>query len=555
MSPSTSELDVDLLILGGGITGAGIARDAALRGLNVALVESHDFASGTSHLTSKVVHGGLRYLEHGHVRPVVEALIERYRLLENLAPNLIRPLQFVLPFENRDFIKWLYVVTGLQLYGLPEWYRCGRAPSPMLGVRLRRDYPLMRPYSFAVTFWDAQTNDSRLVISTLRTAEAHGAVLLNYTAIREAAFDGGEWRVRVASQVDGAVRLIRAKAVANATGPWCPITAEALGVSYVALSWVKGAHIMLPLPPRFGEDAIVLRSVRDERPLWAIPWHHRLIVGTTECTYTGDLRNVRPTPDEVADLFDSFTRAFPRAGYSRDAIKCAYAGVRPIVPQSDRDTNRLSREHRIDADAERRLVTVMGGKLTTFRIMAEQAVDEVERLLGRPPTLWRARRRLRGQQLWPGLSREEGRQVRANLARVYDALPHRDWLIKHLVRLYGWEASGILEKIARQPKLGTPLTESVPYTPAELGYLARTEKPLHLIDLLKRRTSLYFLAENCCVEQLPLIAEYVGRRLDWDAERQAREIDAALAEFDADMAACRTGARPCVGPNLQIVVA
>lgn len=555
MSLNDTDLDVDLLILGGGITGAGIARDAAMRGLHVVLIESHDFASGTSHLTSKVVHGGLRYLEHGHIRPVMDALIERYRLLEHLAPNLIRPLQFVLPFENADFIKWLYTLTGLQLYGLPEWYRCGRAPSPMLGVRLHRDYPLMRPYSFAVTFWDAQTNDARLVMSTLRTAEANGALLLNYASLRDAARTNDGWLVSVMAAGEPRARRIRARTVVNATGPWCPLTAERLGVEHLSLKWLKGTHIMLPRPARFGDDAIVMRSVRDDRPLWVIPWHHRLIVGTTECVYTGDLRNVRPTADEVDDLFESFRASFPRAGFDRADIRCAYAGVRPIVPQSSDEANKLSREHRIDTDAARMLVTVMGGKLTTFRIMAEQAVDEVDRMLGRPPAAWRLRRRLRTQLLWPGLTPDEGRQVRANLARVYDSLPYRDRLIKHLVRLYGWEASGVLEEIARQPALGTPLTESVPYSLAELGYLAQTEKPAHLIDLLKRRTSLYFLADHCCAGELPKMAEYIGRRLGWDRERQSREVEAVLAEFAADTAACQIPATPSSAPELRTVVA
>jgi len=550
-----SDQEIDLLVFGGGITGAGIARDAALRGLSIALVESHDFASGTSHLTSKVVHGGLRYLEHGHIKPVVDALIERYRLLEHLAPNLIRPLQFVLPFENNEFVKWLYTLTGLHLYGFPEWYRCGRASGPRLGVRLTRDYPLMRPYPFAVTFWDAQTNDARLVLSTLRTAEASGAMLQNYTSIREAVYDNHRWHLTVCSERDGQTHKFRARAVVNATGPWCPQTAALLGVKYVSLTWLKGSHMMLPRPARFGEDAIVMRSVRDNRPLWVIPWHHRLIVGTTESNHTGDLRDVRPTADEVDDLFESFRRAFPKAGFSRGDICGAYAGVRPIVPQGVESANQLSREHRIDVDADRRLVTVMGGKLTTFRMMAEQSVDEVERLLHRSPPIRAVRRRLREQRLWPGLSRDEGRQLRANLARIYDALPHRDRLVKHLVLSYGWEASGILEEIARQPSLGVPLTQTVPYTVAELGYLARTEKPLRLLDLVKRRTSLYFLADDCCACMLPRIAEHVGRSLGWDRERRARELEHVAAEFAADLACCRPSTAAPALLDRQSVVA
>ncbi len=560
LSHETLPSEVDCLIIGGGISGAGIARDAAMRGLSVLLVESNDFASGTSHLTSKVIHGGLRYLEHGHIRPVVEGIVERHRLLTRLAPNLVRPLKFVLPFEGRRFPKWVVTLCGLQLYGLPEWYSGSRGSAPMLGVRLRRDYPTMRPHPFAVTFWDAQADDTRLVMATLRAAQREGGVISNYTSITEARFDDGLWTVRVSAEghrSESQVRTVRTKAIVNATGPWSPLTAESLGHAPTKLLWIKGSHILLPRPRRFGDDAIVIRSVRDLRPLWVIPWHNRLIVGTTERPYDGDLRAVRPTSEEIDDLFESLVHFFPGMRVQRSDIRCAFAGVRPIIPQTTDSANRLSREHRVDVDPDRRVVTVLGGKLTTFRRIAEQVGDEVDRLLGHQPPTSELRHRLRTELLWPDLTSAESRKLRANLAGRLpgDVDPGAD-ITHHLTRHYGWDALLILEEAASRGRLagrgphvggreaplglGGRLFDGLPYTLAEMAYLCRAEKVCHLIDLVKRRVPLYFLVDNAGLESLPAIARHVAAILGWDEDRQEREVSAVADEFRADMAACAT---------------
>lgn len=530
---------MDCLVLGGGITGAGVARDAAMRGHRVWLVDSHDFASGTSHLTSKVVHGGLRYLEHGHIRPVVEGIVERYRLLDRIAPNLVHPLKFVLPFEGHRFPKWLATLSGLQLYGLAEWYRCNQPSTPMLGVRLRRDYPAMRPHPFAVTFWDAQTNDARLVMAALRTAEREGAVLRNYTRLSGARFANGAWIVRLTdtSACDPEVGYtIRAKSVVNATGPWSPLTAELIGAEPRPLFWIKGSHILLNRPARFGRDAIVIQSVRDRRPLWVIPWENRLIVGTTESRYEGDLRHVRPTADEVEDLYASFAHYFPGLGIMRGEICGAYAGVRPIIPQEVDSANSLSREHRIEVDAARRLVTVSGGKLTTFRRIAEQAVDQIDALLARDAPQGPLRDRLRHAMLWPDLTLSQSRRFCANLWRLYGGDGINGEVIEHLVRHQGWDSSAILRGAAGRKRLLCPLYEGLPYTLAELAYLSRVERVRHLIDLVKRRTSLYFLAERSGIDSLPRIVKHVAPLLGWNEARQARELSMVADEFRADMA-------------------
>ncbi|RME39050.1 MAG: hypothetical protein D6788_06250, partial [Planctomycetota bacterium] len=222
-------------------------------------------------------------------------------------------------------------------------------------------------------------------------------------------------------------------------------------------------------------------------------------------------------------------------------IRCAYAGIRPIVPQERESGNALSREHRIEVDEGRRLVTVMGGKLTTFRHMAEQAVDRVDRVMGRAAPSAKTRRRLRSELLWPGLTPAEGRRLRSNLGKVFSAGGVDAEQVRHLVRYYGWEASLILDEIGRHPERGRPVFPGLPYSAAELTYLARTERVRHLVDLLKRRTPLYFLASSLHrePERLDGLAGEIGRVLRWDQERIAREAAAVRDTYRADMQAVK----------------
>ena len=323
----------------------------------------------------------------------------------------------------------------------------------------------------------------------------------------------------------------------NATGPWAPVTTQLLGGDPMPLLWIKGSHILLERPKEFGNDAIVIRSVRDLRPLWVIPWETRLIVGTTESNYTGDLRNVRPDADEIDDLFTSFTRYFPTSGLARGDIRCAYAGVRPIVDQGGGSENSLSRKSEIVVDRDRRLIAVNGGKLTTFRRMAEQTIDEVDQLLPRPTADADLRHRLRNAPLWPGLSCTDAARWIAELTNASDGSGGAGRVVSHLVRLYGRDAAAILKDASRIQFLGEPLFADLPYCLAELIYLCKSEQVCHLLDLVKRRTSIYFLADHGGQALLPRIVERIAPVLGWNADRVAAELAAVSEEFDADCSA------------------
>lgn len=548
-------IDVDCLVLGGGITGAGVARDAAMRGLRTMLVDTADFASGTSHLTSKVVHGGLRYLEHGHFRLVAEGLVERDRLLNKMAPHLVRPLRFTIPFESNRLVKWAATVLGLQAYGLIEHVRAGRRSSPMSTWGLKRHHPALRSHPFGVSFWDAQTNDARLVMAVLRTASAAGAKLLNYATSTHAEFDGQQWTFRFVSEPRRRGWTVRARSVVNATGPWSPMTAEMLGSQPGELHWIKGSHLLLDRPADFGNDAVVIRSLRDRRALWVIPWENRLIIGSTESRFIGDLRRVHATKDEVDDLLSSFNHYFPALAAGYEDIRCAYAGVRPIVKQDAECENGMSRRHTLTLDAARKLVSVSGGKLTTFRRMAEEAVDELSTVAAWPTPAPAVREMLRQGALWPALTKDDSSIICSQVFRHYPELGDIREQVEHLVRLYGRDGVPVALEAAESPSMAERINPELPHCLAELAFLCRTEHVCHLSDLLKRRTPLYFLSDGGCADWLGQIVDHIAPILHWDWQRREFEIESVLAAHRADCAAFAPADEELVYPRLAAACA
>lgn len=529
--------EVDCVVLGGGITGAGIARDAALRGLRVLLIDSHDFASGTSQATSKLIHGGFRYLQHGRVRLVVEGIVERNRLLNNLAPHLSTPIKFVVPFEGRSMPLWAATSAVLHLYDLIGLYRCGGRSGGMMGTTLRQHYPALLPHPFGVRIWDAQTNDVRMVMAALRSAEIHGAVLSNYTTVRKAELCNGGWRMTLAREGEPFDEDVYARAVINATGPWSSVTADGLGATPPPLMWLKGTHLVVRSPRHFGRDAIIFRSVVNHRPLWAIPWEGRLLIGTTETRYAGDPRNVRPTTEEVSELLTSFHHWFPGHRIPAEDLISAFAGIRPIVDQEGNSENKLSREHEVETDSRRRLITVRGGKLTTFRLMAEQAVSALLTLLGRPPSPESTLVAVRRSRLWPGAPPRLDREPFATLVHELRQLSFADDSMTHLVRHFGADAGQVLSIATADPALAARVCPDQPYTLAECLYLADHEHVRHLVDLVRRRTTLYLLLGRSCPSAIQPLLSPLAARLGWSPARVNAECTELHDELNRDLAA------------------
>ncbi|MFM9029952.1 MAG: glycerol-3-phosphate dehydrogenase/oxidase, partial [Opitutaceae bacterium] len=367
---------LDLLVVGGGIVGAGVARDAALRGLRTGLVEQHDFAEGTSSRSTRLLHGGLRYLAQGHVGLVREASIEK-KTIHRIAPHLAQPLGFIFPaFAGNGNPLWQLRI-GVKLYDL----LCGGGnfePSRGLSLAQTRELlPALRPDGLrgAVRYFDALTNDARLVIDTLRSASRAGGAVLNYTRLEATHRDGSTWRTTVRDVLTGAAHEVRARAIINATGPW----SDGLPHSAVKLRLTKGIHLVvdharLPVP-----DAVVITEGR--RILFAIPWAGRVVLGTTDTDYRGRPEDVAVEPADTAYVLRTVNTWFPGAALQESDVISSWAGLRPLVANPDGTPSDISRAHEIRRP-EAGWWDITGGKLTTYRLMAEQAVDQVARELG-----------------------------------------------------------------------------------------------------------------------------------------------------------------------------
>lgn len=364
---------LDLLIIGGGIVGAGIARDAAMRGLKVGLVEQHDFAFGTSSRSSRLLHGGMRYLAQGRIGLVREASVEK-KIIHHIAPHLAEPLPFVFPTYrgDRDWILWQLKI-GVKVYDLLCSGRNLGKSSWMSPTEAVRKVPGLRPADLrgAVRYYDGFTNDARLVIDTLRSAANHGGKIVNYCRFQDAQ-RGEHWRARVSDQAGGKSFSVRAKAVVNATGPW----AGGLPHSRIDLRITKGVHLVvernrLPVP-----ETVVMTE--GKRILFAIPWGERTIIGTTDTDYAGSLDDVRIEDGEIDYLLKITGRFFPGANLTPADVISGWAGLRPLIANPNGKPSDISRSHQI-RNPEPGWWDVAGGKLTTYRLMAEETVDQIIR--------------------------------------------------------------------------------------------------------------------------------------------------------------------------------
>lgn len=360
----------DVLVIGGGIVGAGVAREGAMRGLRVGLIEQQDFAQGTSSRSSRLLHGGLRYLAQGRVLLVHEASREK-RILRLIAPHLAEPLAFIFPTYRRGaWPKWKLRI-GVRLYDL----LCGKNLGRSQVLRPRQVLDLL-PGLFsdrltgAVRYYDAKTNDSRLVLDTLRSAAGIGGRVLNYARLEQAEPSSGGWACRVRDVLSDHVFEVKASTVVNATGPW----SDRLKQSRTRLRLTKGVHLVidrqrLPMP-----DAVVMG--KDRRILFAIPWYDRVILGTTDTDYEGPLDHPTCNAADVAYILDVVNSSFPHAKLGVDDILSAWAGVRPLIAGEGGPSD-ISRGHEITLQ-NNGWCDVAGGKLTTYRLMAEQTIDRIE---------------------------------------------------------------------------------------------------------------------------------------------------------------------------------
>ncbi len=525
--------EFDVLVIGGGITGVGAALDAASRGLRVALVEARDLASGTSSRSSKLIHGGLRYLEQFDFKLVWEALRERDLLVSKLAPHLVKPVSFLYPL-HRKVLERPYVGAGLVLYDAMEGTKRPVPHHRHLTVRgALRMAPGLTPSGLAgaLLYYDAQTDDARYTVTVARTAAAHGALIGNQLSarhlLREGASDN-EGRVvgaRVRDEESGRELDVRAKRVVLCTGVWTDLVHELSGIrAGYKVRMSKGVHLVVPYEAIRSDTGIILRT--EKSVLFIIPWGQRWIVGTTDTDWTGDRAEPTATGEDIDYILAQANRILARPLTRADVIG-VYAGLRPLVAADDsKPTTKLSREHVVDTPVPG-LASIAGGKFTTYRLMARDVVDAAVADYGRwVPASVTDQLPLLGAD---GLAAAAAEAER--LAEDY-GLPRE--AVEHLLDRYGTLTEEVLELTRDDPALAQPLADGHPYLRAEVAYAVTHEGALHVEDVLVRRVRLFIETGAQGAEAVGPVTEIMGDLLGWDPARRAAETERYLELLEAD---------------------
>jgi glycerol-3-phosphate dehydrogenase len=465
----------DILIIGGGIVGAGAARDAAMRGLKVAVVEQHDFAAGTSSRSSRLLHGGLRYLAQGRVGLVHEASVEK-KIVHHIAPHIADPLPFIFPTyrNNKDWILWQLKI-GVKIYDL----LCGGRNLGKSTWHSREDTKRMVPAILeqnlkgAVRYYDGLTNDARLTIDSLRSAVRAGAVVINYCKFLDAQRTG-TWEAKVQDVITGQTFPVRSRTIINATGPW----ADGLPHSRVKLRATKGIHLVVdrsrvPVP-----DTVVMTE--GKRILFAIPWGERTILGTTDTDYNGAPEDVRTDKEDIDYVLKITNEFFPAAKLADKDVISFWAGLRPLIANPNGKPSDISRSHEI-RNPEPGWWDVAGGKLTTYRLMAEQVVDRI--------------------------LREQGMRAQPCRTASEPLLPVE-------------ETRGISSILPPE------------FSRAAVDHFVAKEWAMHLDDVMLRRSSWHYYSKDAA-QMASRVAEWMSELLGWSPEQKTAELARYESETQA----------------------
>lgn len=482
---------LDLLVVGGGIVGSGVARDAAMRGLRIGLVEQHDFAFGTSSRSSRLLHGGLRYLAQGRIGLVREASVEK-KILHHIAPHLADPLPFIFPtyHGNRDWVLWQLKI-GVKIYdllcsgrnlGKSSWLSRGEISQKVGGLQTNG-------LTGAVRYFDGLTNDARLVLDTLRSAERAGATVLNYCRFKKAErLPDSTWSCEIEDLFSGQNLTLRTRSIVNATGPW----ADGLAHSKVKLRLTKGVHLVVERARMSVPETVVMTE--GKRILFAIPWGERTILGTTDTDYNGSLDDVRADADDINYVLRVTNQFFPAAKLTTANVISTWAGLRPLTADSNGKPSDVSRAHEISSP-EDGWWDVTGGKLTTYRLMAEETVDHVVKKLVRGP----------GAQ----------RSIRLCQTAEVPLLPLNETQ----------NLSGVVP-----PEFSRRVVE----------HNCTHEWAVHLDDVMVRRTSWHYYHRDAAA-QAERVADWMAELLGWSDTQRSAELGRYLA----------IGGKPVRGDNVE----
>ena len=527
--------ELDVLVIGGGIVGAGAALDAVTRGLRTGMLEARDWASGTSSRSSKLVHGGIRYLEQLDFPLVREALIERGLLLQRIAPHLVKPVRFLYPL-TQPLLERAYVGAGMLLYdifsytglrppGVPHHRHLSRRQVLRAAPSLRHD-----AFVGGLSYYDAQVDDARYVATLARTASFYGAHVAN--RVKVVGF------VKVGQRVVGVKAHdvetgedfeIMAKQVVNATGVWTDETQAMVGErGQFKVRASKGVHLVVPRDRFHSKLGLLLRT--EKSVLFVIPWGRHWLIGTTDTQWTLVKAHPAATAADIDYILDHVNEVLS-VPLTRDDVEGVFAGLRPLLAGESDETSKLSREH-VVAHAVPGLVVVAGGKWTTYRVMAKDAIDEaVAALDGRTAESVTENIGLLGAEGYQAAWNKRGK-----IARAFGIHKFR---VEHLLERYGVLTDELLDLIRARPELLDPLPGADDYIGAEVVYAASHEGALHLDDVLARRTRISIESWDRGIAAAPVAARLMGEELGWDATRIEREVALYRARVEAELGSQR----------------
>jgi glycerol-3-phosphate dehydrogenase len=560
---------VDLVVLGGGITGAGVARDAQLRGITVALFEKGDYASGTSSKSSKLVHGGLRYLEQGEIALVFESVSER-RVQTSVAPHLVRPLPFLVPIFDGAKAGLELVNVGLWIYDALAMFRAPRMHKTFRGTKKALALePRLRADGLrgVIEYYDCATDDARMVIENIVDARDLGAYCGNYQEVvkmdrRDDAPDGDIVAVQVRDRFTNETKRVACKAIAFAAGAWTDEMMQRLAIPTTGLGRkkllrrTKGVHIVIPHERLPLVRAITLMSPVDGRVMFAIPWRERTVLGTTDTDFVGTADEVAADAQDVKYLCESAHGYFPSAGITTNDVISTWAGLRPLIAgPEDADESEVSREHEV-IERDDGMVIVAGGKLTTYRLMAKQVVNAAVKLIDRRARLIRdvtddhsqtldavvqpqqVRRSITKKRPLPGaadLVTPDLAGIAAIGREIMDSAHLDADTATHLCGVYGSRARTLAAMIVKEPALGKRMESDLPYVWAEVDFAVAHDLARTVEDVLARRVPLLLVSRDQGLSVAPQVRDRLVSLLAWTPEQASQ----SLAEYHAEVALSR----------------
>ena len=519
----------DLIVVGAGINGAGVARDAAMRGLRVLVLDKGDIGGGTTAWSTRLIHGGLRYLEHGELGLVRESLRERETLL-GIAPHLVRPLPLLIPVYSKRRRGTLAIRVGMLAYDLLSRGKSLPRHQMLSPAEVIRRAPGLDADGLkgAALYFDAQAEFAeRLALENILSAREHAATVLTYARVvrllvgnetaRGVEFNETVRGVEFEDLLDGTSHTARAPLVLNAAGPWVDEVLDGLsGAGERLIGGTKGSHVVVRAFPCAPDFALYAEAVEDGRPFFVIPWDGKLLIGTTDERYAGDLDCVRAGEREIEYLLREANRLVPSANLTRGEVLYTYSGVRPLPRAAARDEAAVTRRHFIRPSRVRGLYSIVGGKLTTYRSLAEETVDMLFKKLGTtPPPCATARAPL------PGAASDDFDAFRESF-KTQSPLPPES--TSRLLKVYGTRAPEVLRLASSDDELRQPISNETASVGAEVVFAFRDELAETLVDCLMRRT-MVGLNSQLGLDAIERAARVAQKFLGWDESRAAREVE------------------------------